>query len=259
MNCRGTSMLKRIISLSLIIVMMVSLAGCKLPKATSIDTQTNTNNTESVTAKQAEKERVIEEAKAYLQENYPDDVFTYVSGRSPNWAYRYYELGFSSEKYDGQTVIVYGDPRKDDNPNSVVTSYYKDDLGRVIYDYFDNYYQYPAKQELETYCLDIAQEYVTKDISIESVIGTDFGYALEFDSTKDFIENLANDTLSFRVVFTVDCNHGEIDDSIQCILERFVESNIYLSDVSFIYNDIRPNGHHVNDHYTTRYGEIKEK
>ena len=250
-------MLKRIISLSLIIVMMVSLARCKLPKATSIDTQTNTNNTESVTSKQAEKERVIDEAKAYLRENYPDDEFTYVSGRSPEWAYNYYELAFTSKKYDNQEVIVYGDPRKDDNPNSVVMSYYRDDNGNVIYDYFDTYYQYSMKSEAEEYFYDQASKYIENYCSVKIEFYDGIGFAKSVVSKSSFVENAKNDTITYYVCFDFNNNVIDIDFQIMKFLEDLAKDGIN-TDVIFSNVKREHNGDCNTYVYTIENGLIEE-
>ena len=79
-------------------------------------------------------------AREYLKKNYPDDNFTFVSAASPNWADNYYEVGFKTEKYNNQQVMVYGS-----------SSDKKDEDGFTIYTYSDDYYQYYMKDDAEEY------------------------------------------------------------------------------------------------------------
>lgn len=86
------------------------------------------------------KERVINQATEYLKKNYPDDKFTFISAASPNWADNYYKVGFKTEKYDNQQVMVYGS-----------SSDKEDEDGFTIYTYSDDYYQYYMKDDAEKY------------------------------------------------------------------------------------------------------------
>lgn len=239
-------MLKRIISLSLIIVMMVSLAGCKLPKATSVDTQTNTNNTESVTSKQAEKERVIEEAKAYLQENYPDDEFTYVSGRSPEWAYNYYELAFTSKKYDDQEVIVYGISETEEQK----------DLEE--YNYYDTYFEYSMKDEAEEYFYNLVKKYFSDNILVKVVIYNGIGSAMKVDNKNNFIYNATNNKITFNVHIKINYNISDRNTDVQNILTEILDGGIHTN-VSFLYKLGEDDEYSGFVEYSTKDGIIKEK
>ena len=99
-------MYKRLLSVFLVITIFFSLAGCKTIRTPGI--ADNSNISSVPTAAEERKERVVAEATEYLKEIYPDDEFTYVSGRSPDWDLRYYELAFTSKKYDDQKFTVYG-------------------------------------------------------------------------------------------------------------------------------------------------------
>ena len=247
-------MLKRVLSMCLAFALILAAAGCGVIGDGS-------SNTNSLTSQQDEKDRVVAEAQAYLEENYPDDVFTYVSGRSPDWAYRYYELAFTSQKYDDQEVIVYGDPKKDENPNSVVTSYYKDEEGRVIYDYYDTYYEYSMKDEAEEYFLNVAKKYFEGKISTKVGFYTSIGFAKKIDSKNNFYNNVLNKNVTFYVYINTCVDENNLDE-FKCyaekLLSELVDNGIW-TDVFFGYKEKETNDCLAYILYTTQNGIIKEK
>lgn len=165
--------IKKVVSLCLAIVMLFSLIGCNF----SYYDKTSSEATSSLN----QHERVIEEATKYLEEKYPDDEFTYVSSNSHSWGTLYYDMNFESKKYDGQTFLIYADPRKDEIPDKVVTSYYKDENGNIIFDYYDTYYSCSMRAD--------AEEYFGE--KIKKNLGEDVLFKIEFDDDMYTAKKLA--------------------------------------------------------------------
>ena len=139
---------KRLLAILLVLILSVSATACSKPIQQSGNTS-ETTSSKKMTLEDVKK-RVINEASEYLKKNYPDDNFTFVSAASPNWADNYYKVGFKTEKYDNQEVIVYGSP--------------KDEDGFTIYTYSDDYYKYYMKDDAEKYFYDLSKEYIGEDI-----------------------------------------------------------------------------------------------
>ena len=170
--------MKRIISLFLIIAVFFSPSGCS-----------DNNATSKVTPEEV-KTRVISEATAYLKENYPNDEFTYLEGRSPNWAYSYYELGFTSKNYDNQKVTVFAESTNE-----------KNDKGSTKYNYSDDYYQYYMLEDAEKYFYDIAKEYFDDDIIVKVGFATGIGFADDIPCNMTFSEFISKKAGSLFVSF----------------------------------------------------------
>ena len=153
--------MKRIISLFLIIAVFFSPSGCA--------------KNESAEDKKA---RIISEATAYLKENYPDDKFTYVDGRPPNWAYNYYELGFSSKNYHNKEFSVFG-----------VSNGEKNDEGLTKITYSDDYYKYYMLEDAEKYFYDTAKQYLGEDIVVKVSIQGGIAAAEGVNNNKSLVEN----------------------------------------------------------------------
>ena len=164
------------------------------------------------------KTRVISEATAYLKENYPDDEFTYLEGRSPNWAYTYYELGFSSKNYDNQEVTVFGSDTEE-----------KNDEGLTKYKYTDNYYQYYMLEDAEKYFYDTAKEYLGEDIVVKVSMLGNIAAADNVKRNKTFVENIKSDSIHpFVYVFGLSSYEKE-KDKINKFLSYLVDENIGIS------------------------------
>ena len=193
--------MKRIISLFLIISVFFSLNSC-------------TKN-ESAEDK---KTRVINEATAYLKENYPDDEFTYISGRSPNWAYNYYELGFTSKNYDNQKFAVFGGEKDE-----------KNDEGLTKITYSDDYYKYYMLEDAEKYFYDTAKQYLGEDIVVKVSIQGGIAAAEGVNNNKSFVENLETDCINpFVYIFGLNSYEKE-KDSINNLFKFFNENKFGLN------------------------------
>lgn len=247
-------MFKKLALLCIASAMILSTTGC-IGKNDSHDTN---SITESVASNKIEDERVIAEAQEYLAENYPDDDFTFLGGQSPSWSYCYYELSFTSKKYDGQSIIVYGDPRRDEDPNSVVTSYYKDDDGNVIYDYYDNYYVYSMKDEAEKYFYDLSNKYISDNVEVTIVLYDGIGFACKVDNKRNFIENAKEDQIRFNVHLKIDGNVSSSSLDVQNMLEE-IKNNSINTDISFRYKTSSEDDYSGFFQYKIDNGEIKEK
>ena len=159
------------------------------------------------------KTRVISEATAYLKENYPDDEFTYVDGRSPNSAYNYYELGFTSKNYNNQEVTVFGVPTEEENNE-----------GMQLYHYYDSYYQYYMNEDAEKYFYDIAKKYISDDIAIKIDFITAIGSAEKVNKDLDFINNYSEGNVGFFVYIFTEKDTTENEKSIKSIIRKFKDN-----------------------------------
>lgn len=224
--------MKRIISLFLIISVFFSLNSC-----TKNESAEDTKN------------RVISEATAYLKENYPDDKFTYLEGRSPNSAYNYYELGFTSKNYDNQKVTVFGQ-----------TSEEKNDDGLTKFTYSDDYYQYYMLKDAEKYFYDAAKEYLGENISVKVGISFGIGFAKAIEKDKTFIENLTNDNVDVSVYIFYDKNIDNKEKKFKNFLNHLIDNKIYTR-VTYLKTEnsdevsnknIKDIMGHLSDYYTER-------
>ena len=236
--------MKRIISLFLIISVFFSLNSC-------------TKN-ESAEDKKA---RVISEATAYLKENYPNDEFTYIEGRSPNWAYTYYELGFSSKNYDNQEVTVFGSYTEEQN-----------EQGLTKFEYNDNYYQYYMLEDAEKYFYDTAKEYIGEDIVVKVAMLGNLAAANNVNNSKSFVDNLKNDAIHpFVHIFGLNSYEKEkdnINNFFKCLNENnigIVFNYYYVKDFSEIkgkdIDDILDEGEKnylEKKHFTVFDGTVEE-
>ena len=185
--------MKRIISLFLIISVFFSLNSC-------------TKN-ESAEDK---KTRVISEATAYLKENYPDDKFTYLEGRSPNSAYNYYELGFTSKNYNNQEVTVFGVPTEEENNE-----------GMQLYHYYDSYYQYYMNEDAEKYFYDITKKYISDDIVVKALFGSSIGFVEKVDNKLDFATNYQKGNIDFFLYIFTENDSKENENAINNMITQF--------------------------------------
>ena len=236
--------MKRIISLFLIIAVFFSPSGCA--------------KSESAEDKKA---RVISEATAYLKENYPNDEFTYIEGRSPNSAYNYYELGFTSKNYDNKQFSVFGGEKDE-----------KNEEGLTKITYYDDYYQYYMIEDAEKYFYDIAKEYLGEDIVVKVDVQNGLAAAEKIQNNKNFVDNLKDDSiLPFVHMFGLN-SYAKEKDNINNFFKQLSEykagivfNYYYVKDFSEIkdknINDILDKGEKYyleKKHFSIRNGIVKE-
>ncbi len=227
--------MKKILSLLLAITLLFTLGGCF------------NSNEDNITHEDV-KNRVIDEATEYLKKTYPNDEFTYISGRSPNWAYPYYEIGFSSKNYDNQLVTVYGDP--DDEANT--------EDGLTVYNYYDDYFQYYMKTEAENYFSNMAKEYIGYEIETQIGFETSIGASKLIDGNLSFEENLKKGQKGILPSFKCDYNLDSKKDKIYNLLEKLIQQDIHTL-VRFQYKkDINDNYYTGSYKFTTYDGIIEE-
>ena len=166
---------------------------------------------------------MIGEAEEYLKENYPDDTFTYVSGRSPNWAYQYYELAFSSAEYDNQELTVFAEPDKN----------LKNDEGLTVYHYCDNYFQYYMKDEAEEYFYNIVKEALTEDIVVKVNISSGLGFAKAIKKDESFIQNFSSDTINTSIYIFYDERTEVNNENFKTVLDLLIDKKAYIG-VTFL-------------------------
>lgn len=205
---------KRLLAILLIVIFFVNVTACS--KTAQQDGNTsNTTSSKRITPEDV-KARVINQATEYLKKNYPDDKFTFVSAASPNWADNYYKVGFKTEKYDNQQVMVYGS-----------SSDKEDEDGFTIYTYSDDYYQYYMKDDAEKYFIGLAEKYIDGTIDVNITFETAMNCTKQIDNKLDFYENLSRNQIYFNLCFIYDGNLENKKDSIELFLKKIVDVRIY--------------------------------
>ena len=193
---------KRLLAILLVLILSVSTAGCS-KFAQQNQSASDTTSSKRITPEDVKKE-VINEASEYLKKNYPDDNFTFVSAASPNWADNYYKVGFKTEKYNNQEVIVYGSP--------------KDEDGFTIYTYSDDYYQYYMKDDAEKYFYDLSKKYLGEDIVVKVTFAKSIGFTKSIKREKTFSQNLKDDSVTISLYIFSEKKQNEIKDDFELLL-----------------------------------------
>ena len=247
---------KRLLAILLVLILSVSATACSKPIQQSGNTS-ETTSSKKMTLEDVKK-RVINEASEYLKKNYPDDNFTFVSAASPNWADNYYKVGFKTEKYDNQEVIVYGSP--------------KDEDGFTIYTYSDDYYKYYMKDDAEKYFYDLSKEYIGEDIVVKVTFAKSIGFTKSIKREKTFSQNLKDDSVTISLYIFSEKKQNEIKDDFELLLNCLINNKIYISvsylcidhlfyienkDINYIINNFDRYNIEIND-YSTYKGIIKE-
>lgn len=205
---------KRLLAILLIVIFFVNVTACSKTAQQDGDTSDTTSSKRMTT--EDVKERVINQATEYLKKNYPDDKFTFISAASPNWADNYYKVGFKTEKYDNQQVMVYGS-----------SSDKEDEDGFTIYTYSDDYYQYYMKDDAEKYFIGLAEKYIDGTIDVNITFETAMNCTKQIDNKLDFYENLSRNQIYFNLCFIYDGNLENKKDSIELFLKKIVDVRIY--------------------------------
>ena len=204
---------KRLLAILLVLILSVSMAGC------SKFAQQNQSSSETTSSKRIThedvKKKVINEASEYLKKNYPDDNFTFVSAASPNWADNYYKVGFKTEKYNNQEVIVYGSP--------------KDEDGFTIYTYSDDYYQYYMKDDAEEYFSLKLKKYLENEFVIKVQFTTGIGGAKAVNNNQTFAENIENDNFLCWVYIFSNQEFENVDSQIEKFAKEIADNNITVT------------------------------
>lgn len=209
---------KRLLAILLVLILSVSTAGC------SKFAQQNQSSSETTSSKKMThedvKKKVINEASEYLKKNYPDDNFTFVSAASPNWADNYYKVGFKTEKYDNQEVIVYGSP--------------KDESGVTTYTYSDDYYQYYMKEDAEEYFSLKLKKYLENEFVIKVRFKGGIGFTKAVNNNQTFIENIENDNFRCLVYIFSNQEFEQVDNEIKKFAKETADNNITIK-IYYIY------------------------
>ena len=209
---------KRLLAILLAVILSVSATACRNPIQQSGNTS-ETTSSKKMTLEDVKK-RVINEASEYLKKNYPDDNFTFVSAASPNWADNYYKVGFKTEKYDNQEVIVYGSP--------------KDEDGFTIYTYSDDYYQYYMKDDAEEYFSLKLKKYLENEFVIKVRFKGGIGFTKAVNNNQTFIENIENDNFRCLVYIFSNQEFEQVDNEIKKFAKETADNNITIK-IYYIY------------------------
>ena len=204
---------KRLLAILLVLILSVSTAGCS-KFAQQNQSSSDTTSSKRITHEDVKK-KVINEASEYLKKNYPDDNFTFVSAASPNWADNYYKVGFKTEKYDNQEVIVYGSP--------------KDEDGFTIYTYSDDYYQYYMKDDAEEYFSLKLKKYLENEFVIKVQFTTGIGGAKAVNNNQTFAENIENDNFLCWVYIFSNQEFENVDSQIEKFAKEIADNNITVT------------------------------
>ena len=209
---------KRLLAILLVLILSVSTAGCS-KFAQQNQSSSNTTSSKRITHEDVKK-KVINEASEYLKKNYPDDNFTFVSAASPNWADNYYKVGFKTEKYDNQEVIVYGS--------------LKDESGVTTYTYSDDYYQYYMKDDAEEYFSLKLKKYLENEFVIKVRFKGGIGFTKIVNNDQSFTENIKNDKFFCLVYIFLNQEFKNVDDQIEKFVKEIADDNINI-DLYYIY------------------------
>ena len=204
---------KRLLAILLVLILSVSTAGCS-KFAQQNQSASDTTSSKRITHEDVKK-KVINEASEYLKKNYPDDNFTFVSAASPNWADNYYKVGFKTEKYDNQEVIVYGSP--------------KDESGVTTYTYSDDYYQYYMKDDAEEYFSLKLKKYLENEFVIKVKFTTGIGGAKAVNNNQTFAENIENDNFLCWVYIFSNQEFENVDSQIEKFAKEIADNNITVT------------------------------
>lgn len=209
---------KRLLAILLVLILSVSMAGCS-KFAQQNQSSSDTTSSKRITHEDVKK-KVINEASEYLKKNYPDDNFTFVSAASPNWADNYYKVGFKTEKYNNQEVIVYGSP--------------KDESGVTTYTYSDDYYQYYMKEDAEEYFSLKLKKYLENEFVIKVDFFNGIGFTKIVNNDQSFTENIKNDKFFCLVYIFLNQEFKNVDDQIEKFVKEIADDNINI-DLYYIY------------------------
>ena len=209
---------KRLLAILLVLILSVSTAGCS-KFAQQNQSSSDTTSSKRITHEDVKK-KVINEASEYLKKNYPDDNFTFVSAASPNWADNYYKVGFKTEKYDNQEVIVYGSP--------------KDESGVTTSTYSDDYYKYYMKDDAEEYFSLKLKKYLENEFVIKVRFKGGIGFTKIVNNDQSFTENIKNDKFFCLVYIFLNQEFKNVDDQIEKFVKEIADDNINI-DLYYIY------------------------
>lgn len=204
---------KRLLAILLVLILSVSTAGCS-KFAQQNQSSSDTTSSKRITPEDV-KERVINQATEYLKKNYPDDNFTFVSAASPNWADNYYKVGFKTEKYDNQKVIVYGSP--------------KDESGVTTYTYSDDYYQYYMKDDAEEYFSLKLKKYLENEFVIKVDFFDGIGFTKVVNNNQTCAENIENDNFRCLVYIFSNQEFKNVGNQIEKFTKEIADNNITIT------------------------------
>lgn len=217
-------MYKRVLSVLLVVTISFSLAGCKIIRTPGIADNSSVSSVPTFT--EIRKEKVVAKATEYLEENYPDDEFTYTGGQSPSWAYHEYTLVFSTKKYDDRKLKVYAITYDDD----------KDDLSK--YEFYDTYYEYTVNDEAEKYFYDLFGEYISEPFRVKIDYFESYAAARNYQRDLSFYSNYEEKTLGFFVYVFIESNAEKTDRILMEIIEQEKKRNLDLDITRIIIDDL---------------------
>ena len=204
---------KRLLAILLVLILSVSMAGCS-KFAQQNQSSSDTTSSKRITHEDVKK-KVINEASEYLKKNYPDDNFTFVSAASPNWADNYYKVGFKTEKYDNQEVIVYGS--------------LKDESGVTTYTYSDDYYQYYMKDDAEEYFSLKLKKYLENEFVIKVDFFDGIGFTKAVNNNQTCAENIENDNFRCLVYIFSNQEFKNVGNQIEKFTKEIADNNITIT------------------------------
>ena len=204
---------KRLLAILLAVILSVSATACSKPIQQSGNTS-ETTSSKRITHEDVKK-KVINEASEYLKKNYPDDNFTFVSIGSTNWVDNYYKVGFKTEKYDNQEVIVYGSP--------------KDESGVTPYTYSDDYYKYYMKDDAEEYFSLKLKKYLENEFVIKVDFFDGIGFTKAVNNNQTCAENIENDNFRCLVYIFSNQEFKNVGNQIEKFTKEIADNNITIT------------------------------
>ncbi len=209
-------MKKRLLAILLIVILFVNVTACS--KTAQQDGNTSDTTSSKRITHEDVKARVINQATEYLKKNYPDDKFTFVSAASPNWADNYYKVGFKTEKYDNQQVMVYGS-----------SSDKEDEDGFTIYTYSDDYYKYYMKNDAEEYFSLKLKKYLENEFVIKVDFFDGIGFTKAVNNDQTCTENIENDNFRCLVYVFSNQKFENVDNQIEKFAKEIADNNITVN------------------------------
>lgn len=209
-------MKKRLLAILLIVILFVNVTACS-KTAQQDGNASNTTSSKRITPEDV-KARVINQATEYLKKNYPDDKFTFISAASPNWADNYYKVGFKTEKYDNQQVMVYGS-----------SSDKEDEDGFTIYTYSDDYYKYYMKNDAEEYFSLKLKKYLENEFVIKVRFRDGIGFTKAVNNDQTCTENIENDNFRCLVYVFSNQKFENVDNQIEKFAKEIADNNITVN------------------------------
>lgn len=124
-------------------------------------------------------------------------------------------MGFKTEKYNNQEVIVYGSP--------------KDESGVTTYTYSDDYYQYYMKDDAEEYFSLKLKKYLENEFVIKVDFFDGIGFTKAVNNNQTCAENIENDNFRCLVYIFSNQEFKNVGNQIEKFTKEIADNNITIT------------------------------